>query len=98
MSDNKTLRTEYSRDFYVVLVSPPDFDGLKLVAKNHFARHAFNHTMLIGKAMRFDTVKLAQRFVENQIEYWSPHRPMFEMFRNAVIRKVTKLSAAIDIV
>jgi hypothetical protein len=62
MLDNKTLRTEYENQSYVIIVWQ---DGVKkYISKDYNIRGSFDFTVKIDIAKRFATLELAERFID----------------------------------
>ena len=65
--DNKTLRTYHSQIKCVIVTKRDGVD--KYISKEYFRKHAFQYTIKLNKAMVFEDVYKANRFMEeNGIE------------------------------
>jgi len=65
--DNKTLRTHHSLVKCAIIVKRDGVD--KYISKDYFHKHAFQYTVKLNKAMMFEDVYKADRFIEdNNIE------------------------------
>lgn len=62
MLDNKTLRINHFSEQYVILSKRDDVD--KYVSRDYLKKHAFQYTVCLNRAKRFQSEKQAYKAIE----------------------------------